>query len=194
MLSYRTRLRRLAALSTAFLWLASSGSPLLAGPQAAAASAEDAGAIRGVIFKPDETSRLAGVVVTAINVKTGRRYGSNHTGDNGAYEIAALPAGTYDLAIESGEHLYVTDALIDLAEGQRLYLSFSLQPKGAGSPSSEPGKASITFTDPGAVTPVAEPAGKPKKKKGFWKSAGGIAVITILVAGVVGAGISAQRD
>ena len=193
MVSDRSRLRRAAALSMAFVWLVSSGSPLLAAPQGAAASVEDPGAIRGVIFKPDETSRLAGVVVTAINVKTGRRYGSNHTGENGAYEIAALPAGTYDLAIESGDHLYVTDALIDLAEGQRLYLSFSLQPKGAGAPPGEPGQASINFTDPGAVTAAAEPAKKPKKK-GFWKSAGGIALISILVGGVVAAGVSAQQD
>jgi len=48
----------------------------------------------------------------------------------------------------------------------------------------------VTFTDPNAV-PAAQ---EPPKKKGFWHSAGGITLITVLVAGVVAAGASAQRN
>jgi hypothetical protein len=165
---------------------------------------EGLASIRGVLFRSDETTRIKGATVTAINTRTGRRYVSNFTGDNGAYEVKDLPAGTYDIAIESSDRLYVTESLVDLAEKQRLYLSFSLQAKGGAAPgagsgaaagatpesAAETGQAKVTFTDPNAVPATQEPP----KKKGFWHSAGGITLITILVAGVVAAGASAQRN
>jgi hypothetical protein len=163
---------------------------------------EGLASIRGVLFRSDETTRVKGATVTAINTRTGRRYVSNFTGENGAYEVKDLPAGTYDIAIESSERLYVTESLVDLAEKQRLYLSFSLQAKDAAAPGTGPatgaspdsaagkGQAKVTFTDPNAV-PVTQ---EPPKKKGFWHSAGGITLITVLVAGVVAAGVSAQHD
>jgi hypothetical protein len=171
---------------------------LALGPAAAAPvlAVEGPGVVRGVLYQEDEKSRLAGATVTAINVRTGRRYVSNHTGDNGAYEIAGLPAGTYDLAIEQADRLYVSENLVELAESQRLYLSFAIQ-SGAGAPPGAPsGEAKLTFTDPSAVPqPVkANSAGTSNKKKGFWSSAGGITLISILVAGGVGAGVAAQHD
>jgi hypothetical protein len=191
--------------------------PLLAAPGAASSAEAGAAApaptapiqeglasIRGVLFRADETTRIKGATVTAINTRTGRRYISNYTGENGAYEVKELPAGTYDIAIESSERVYVTDSLVDLAEKQRLYLSFSLQPKGAAAPGAgsgtgpgpaadstgDKGHAKVTFTDPNAVPATQEPP----KKKGFWHSAGGITLITVLVAGAVAAGVSAQRN
>src|SRR5262245_56051086 len=87
---------------------------LLAGPglPTAALADESLGAIRGLVFKGDDTTRLMGATVTAINTKTGRRYVSNHTGENGAYEVTGLPAGTYDIAIDVSERVYVTDNLV----------------------------------------------------------------------------------
>jgi hypothetical protein len=186
-------------------------------PQGAAAAPatpiqEGLASIRGVLFRSDETTRIKGATVTAINTRTGRRYVSNYTGENGAYEVKDLPAGTYDIAIDSSDRLYVTDSLVDLAEKQRLYLSFSLQAKGAAAPGAAPGAepgvepggatgvepdsaagkghAKVTFTDPNAVPATQEPP----KKKGFWHSAGGIAIITVLVGGAFAAGISAQHN
>ena len=174
---------------------------LLFGPGASvfASPAPGGGVIRGIIYRMDETTRLAGTVVTAINVSTGRRYASNYTGDNGAYEITELPAGTYDIAIEAqDQRVYVTNSLIDLAERQRLYLSFSLKPKegaagaeGAGQ-AEGPGQAQIACTDPNAL-PASGPAPRAAKKKGFWHGAGGATILGILVAGAVGAGVAAQR-
>lgn len=169
------------------LWLALG--PAAVGPSRAA---DGAGVVRGVLFREDETSRLPGAVVTAINVRTGRRYVSNHTGDNGAYEIAGLPAGTYDLAIEAADRLYVTDHLVELADAQRLYLSFAVQPGGGAAEGPPGGEARMTFTDPSAVSQPHRPSAA--KKKGFWSSAGGITILSILVAGTVGAGVAAQRD
>ena len=149
------------------------------------------GAIRGVIYRGDDTTRVMGATVTAINVNTGRRYTSNFTGENGAYEVIGLPAGTYDIAIDSGETIYVPDSLVELAESQRLYLSYSVSgsaPAGGDTPVFK-GGAKLTFTDPNAV-----PATSPGGKKSFWKSAGGIAIISVLVAGATAAGISAQQS
>jgi hypothetical protein len=148
------------------------------------------GSIRGVIYRADDTTRVPGATVTAINVKTGRRYTSNFTGDNGAYEVTGLPAGTYDIAIDSGDKVYLTDNLVDLAENQKLYLSYSVtggEPAGADTPVFK-GGAKLTFTDPNSV-PVAAPGGK----KSFWKRPGGIAIISVLVAGVTAASVSAQQ-
>lgn len=153
---------------------------------------EGLGSIRGLLFKEDETTRLAGATVTAINVRTGRRYVSNFTGDNGAYEVAGLPAGTYDLAIDAADRVYVTDNLIDLAENQRLYLSFSVRaPTGAAADTPVfQGGAKLTFTDPSAVPQATGST----TKKSFWKRPGGIAIISILVAGTAAAAVSAQQS
>ena len=195
---------------------AASWPPPLAAAGAASSPSQDAAAppaapiqeglasIRGVLFRSDETTRIKGATVTAINTRTGRRYVSNYTGENGAYEVKELPAGTYDIAIESSDRLYVTDSLVDLSEKQRLYLSFALQAKGSAAPGaasgpapgatpdsvSEKGHAKVTFTDPNDVPATQEPP----KKKGFWHSAGGIAIISVLVAGAFAAGVSAQHN
>ncbi|HUD70796.1 MAG TPA: carboxypeptidase-like regulatory domain-containing protein [Dongiaceae bacterium] len=148
------------------------------------------GTIRGIIYRGDDTTRVMGATVTAINVNTGRRYTSNYTGENGAYEVTGIPAGTYDIAIDSGDKVYVSDSLVDLAESQKLYLSYSVsggEPTGADTPVFK-GGAKLTFTDPNAVPAVA-----PGGKKSFWKRPGGIAIISVLVAGVTAAGVSAQQ-
>lgn len=119
-----------------------------------AAGDEGLALIHGIIYRSDEVTRLSGAMVTAINVKTGRRYSSVHTGTNGAYEIAGLPAGTYDIAIDTpDDHLYVTDGLLELHENQRLMLSLSLKKNGGAVPGGpSQGEATQSFTDPGAVT------------------------------------------
>ncbi len=187
---------RLAAAGAALLTAWSLFAPVYAAdkPKDAGAARTPApaglGSIRGVIYRGDDTTRVMGATVTAINVNTGRRYTSNFTGENGAYEVTGLPAGTYDIAIDAGEKLYVTDNLVDLAENQKLYLSYSVsggEPTGADTPIFK-GGAKLTFTDPNAV-PAAAPGGK----KSFWKRPGGIAIISVLVAGVTAAGVSAQQ-
>jgi hypothetical protein len=110
---------------------------------------------------------------------------SARTGDNGAYEIAGMPPGTYDIAIDTkDDNIYVTDSLIDLSERQHLTLSFSLKPKGGTTPGApSEGGAAVIFTDPQAVPPdaPAAPPGKkgksgtetPKKKHSSSPSSGG---------------------
>ena len=147
------------------LLLAASSVPAGSSALLRAAGDEGPAVIHGILYRADEVTRLSGALVTAINVRTGRRYSSVYTGANGAYEIAGLPAGTYDIAIDApDENLYVTDGLIDLHENQRLLLSLSLKKKGGAAPGAPAqGGASQSFTDPGAVstpdTSLAAPGG-----------------------------------
>jgi hypothetical protein len=87
------------------------------------------GSIRGIVYGADETTKLPGARVTAINVKTGKPFTSNVTGTNGAYEITGLGEGTYDIVIETGGAVYVADNLVDLAPEQQAALSYAVQPK-----------------------------------------------------------------
>lgn len=155
--------------------------PLLAIP--ARAAEDKTGIIRGFVYRSDEMSKLAGAKVTAINVRTGKHYASNVTGENGAYQITGLPAGTYDVAIEASTGgVFVTDNLVELAEGQRVALSFSLQPQMASVrriPGMEEPAGTATamsvFKGTGVRTTMT-----PQE---FWRSPGGITLMSILGAG-----------
>jgi hypothetical protein len=159
------------------------GGALALAPLPARSAPGELTAIHGYVFRSDETTRLAGAQVAAINVSTGRRYLSARTGENGAYEIAGMPPGTYDIAIDTkDQNIYVTDSLVDLSEKQHLMLSFALKPKGGttpGAPAS--GGASMIFTDPDAVSPAPstnapekpkDGSAAPKKKHSYTPSSG----------------------
>jgi hypothetical protein len=90
---------------------------------------EGNGMIRGILYEADAETRLPAARVIAINVANGDRFESNLTGSNGAYEIKGLPAGTYDLVIESGGRLFVAENLIDLSRGQRVSIKFAVEPR-----------------------------------------------------------------
>jgi hypothetical protein len=125
-------------------------------PTLALAEEEGSGAIRGILYEADGDTRLPAARVIAINVADGERFESNLTGSNGAYEIKGLPAGTYDLVIESGGRLFVAENLIDLASGQRVSVKFAVEPRrpanrmiaGMVEPS---GTADIVGSQPGAM-------------------------------------------
>lgn len=125
--------------------------------------AENDGAVRGFLLQNDEATRIAGAKVTVIDVRTGDRFSSNVTGDNGAFEVTGLPGGTYDLGIEVAGSVYVTDSLVEVAEGQTVTLSFSLQPKEpnrklAGTATTPQGTASALTFDGSAAGASASSA------------------------------------
>ncbi|MFQ5890502.1 MAG: carboxypeptidase-like regulatory domain-containing protein [Gemmatimonadota bacterium] len=140
------------------------------------------GSIRGIIYESDGTTRLVGATVMAIDVKTGTRYTSDLTGENGAYRIAGLPAGTYDVVVESGGILFVAANLIDLGRNQQFSVSYSIQPQKPASREIEglPSPA-------GAAELVGEfrgvgPAGAARES--FWTSPWGIVTIGVIALGV----------
>jgi hypothetical protein len=151
-------------------------------PTLALAEEEGSGAIRGILYEADGDTRLPAARVIAINVADGERFESNLTGSNGAYEIKGLPAGTYDLVIESGGRLFVAENLIDLASGQRVSVKFAVEPRrpanrmiaGMVEPS---GTADIVGSQPGAM------GGAPGGGNSVLSSPGGIISVVVLSLG-----------
>ena len=132
------------------------------------------GSIHGTLYQTDESTRLAGAKVTAINVRTGRQYTSNVTSDNGDYEVQGLPAGTYDVVIEVAGNVFVADHILDLGPGEGVSKSYSVQPQ-------RPANRLVAKMPPpkGSATLVGETA----VQAPFWTSTGGKTLIAILSAG-----------
>jgi hypothetical protein len=157
--------------------------PMLAVP--AAAQADQGGAIRGVLYQADGRGKLGGAKVVVVDSRTGKQYNSGVSGDVGSYEVTGLPAGTYDLAIDIGGDIYVADNLIELAPGQKLSLSYSVQRgrpanrtvRGLKEPKGAAGVVGI-FKGTGVASAFAKQAGAP-----FWSSPGGVVLLTVLSAG-----------
>ena len=150
--------------------------PGLSAPRAAQSPPAETGhgSIHGTLYQTDESTRLAGAKVTAINVRTGRQYTSDVTTDNGNYGVEGLPAGTYDVVIEVAGSLFVADHILDLGPGEGLSKSYSVQPQ-------RPANRAIAKLPPpkGSATVVGETA----VQAPFWTSPGGKTLIAILSAG-----------
>jgi len=133
------------------------------------------GSIHGTLYQSDEKASLAGGKVTAINVRTGTRYTSEETTDNGNYDIRGLPAGTYDVVIEVGGNLFVADHIQDVGPGESVSKSYSLQP-------AKPANRTIPkYPAPqGSATIVGETT---LQSPPFWTSTGGKVLIGVLSAG-----------
>ncbi len=115
-------------------WIA----PLLAGLVLGGVSAPVLGA------KPDEPVRLSRIVgkvrapdgkvgvrdsrVHAYHLSTGRLYTSEPTGSGGAFEIAGLPFGYFELAVETGEGLFVAGSMVNLAPASKAVVLLLLAP------------------------------------------------------------------
>lgn len=78
-------------------------------------------------------------------------FSSAATGSDGSFSVEGLPAGSYEIAVESGEGLYPLDPPVQLTSGQHLKLDLALRApnslskkraasksKGTGSPWSNP--------------------------------------------------------
>jgi hypothetical protein len=148
------------------------------------------GGVRGFLMQDDQVTRITGAKVTVIDVRTGERHSSNITGDNGAYEITGLPAGTYDLGIEIGGAVYVTDSLVEVGEGQMVTLSFTLQPKEpnrklAGTTATPQGTAAALTYDStaGGAAAAAAAGGAAAGSTPWYATWWGITIETLAAAG-----------
>ncbi len=149
------------------------------------AAQEGQAGLRGVIYQTDGSSKQAGAKVTAINVKTRKQYVSNVTGEDGSYEVSGMPAGSYDVAIDTGEGMFIADNLVDLNQNQHLSVSYSVQPM-------RPANRKVAGLEPpkGSATPVGgfrgtgDAAGElTGGGSSFWRSPGGIVLISVLAVG-----------
>lgn len=144
------------------------------------------GSFRGTLYQADEKTALAGAKVTVINVRTGKQYTSEITPQNGEYLVDGVPAGTYDLVIEVGGNLFVVDNIIDLSPNESVSHSFAVQPdRPAGRTIARMAKPKGSAVPVGEATPAVS---------NFWRTPGGIALISVLGAGAVAALINAGHD
>ena len=75
-------------------------------------------ALSGTVVASGSLSPMPGVKLHAADPKTGTIYTSGVTGPDGSFEVRDLPSSTYELAVESGEVLYVVGTPVKLAPGE----------------------------------------------------------------------------
>ncbi len=83
--------------------------------------------IKGRILSSDQNAPVAGAIVKAANIKSKKIYESKPTIENGYYEISGLQKGTYDIAVQMDEGLYVVNKLLNLGENKSHTLSLALK-------------------------------------------------------------------
>jgi hypothetical protein len=181
-------------------------------PATAYAGESRAGAaeIAGAVLLSDGLTPVPGVSVKAANVDTEQIYASVKTGQDGIYKLTGLPAGSYDLAVETSEGLYAADALVEAIPGKRVIVSLAIkgvakeeppaegQKPTEGQQAGEQGKAD-KGKEEGKKDDKAEPEPKKesKKKKGFWRSPWGALVVIIpgaVLLGVAASSIAGDDD
>jgi hypothetical protein len=162
-----------------------------------------AGYLSGRIFVADGVTPRAGVVVKAANLSTSQVFTSTRTDGSGHYALTGLPSGQYQIAVETGEGLYVNQDQVPVLKGRKTLFSLALNrgaaqdepPPPANPPAQEPPPAQPPpQAQPPAETPKPEEtkpedkgkektpaekdAGQKGKKKGgsFWRSGWGVAI------------------
>jgi len=118
------------------------------------------GSIAGRVLDSTGKKSVAGATVLAYHLASATIYRSSPTSDNGRYEIAGLPHGYYDIAVELPDGLYVGNQVVNVPPGGHATATFSLLASSSFGPE--------TRDFPGADQPATGIAqyGKKKKKKG----------------------------
>lgn len=100
-------------------------------PTAVLASADTA-RLDGRIVAGDGESPLVDVEVVAYNLATESLYRSQPTDEAGRYRVEDLPAGYYDVAVETEGGLFLADRPVRVAQGGVASVSLSIGEPGAG--------------------------------------------------------------
>lgn len=82
--------------------------------------------ITGTVFSVTPTNTLTGVVVHVANIDDQRIFSSVPTSADGSYIVEDLPAGSYEIAIESAGVLYTVGVPIQLGAGHTRQLQLNL--------------------------------------------------------------------
>ena len=85
--------------------------------------------LTGKVLRTGTGAPVQGAVVKLNHRIEGKTYASPQADKAGTYSIPDLPAGTYDLAIETAGGVFVVNSPVSLAPGEKREASFSLQPK-----------------------------------------------------------------
>ena len=138
--------------------------PLLFVP---AVSAQDTARLTGTVLSSQTDAAMAGVKLHAGDPATGKIYSSGVTGPDGSFQVDALPASTYELAVEVDGNFFVVRTPVQIAPGQSQDVTVAVNPETAA--------------------PSPEELEK-KGGKGLWNNpltAGGIVIVSAVLAGVL---------
>ena len=164
----------------------------------------DAAEISGMILLPDGLTPITGVTVKAANLETKQIYSSEKTSQDGVYRLASLPAGSYDLAVETPDGLYASDTFVDAVAGKRQVVSLAIRSgaqqgiqEGQGEPAkpaeeppaAEGEKKEEPKTDEPATEPQPDQAKGKKKGQSFWRSPLGAGILIVGGAVVIALGV-----
>lgn len=96
--------------------------------------------ISGRILSTDQAAPISGAIVKAADIKTKKIYESKPTAQNGYYEISGLESGTYDIAVQVSDGLFLVNKLFKLGKNQSHTLSLSLMENPEALPEEEKNK------------------------------------------------------
>lgn len=138
-----------------------------------AGNAAGAGAtLKGKVTGADRKTPLAGARVHAIG-KDGRVVTSAPTDAKGRYELKGVPAGTYRLAVSTGDGVYTVESEVGIASASGFTVNLATIP-------AEAARGTVPGVDLSPRGYAAIVNGKDSKP--FWGSAKGIVLIGVTAA------------
>ena len=160
--------------------------------------------IQGTILAADGLTAVPGVSVKAAHMATKKVFASDVTTKDGSYALTGLPAGQYDLAVETKEGLYVADVFVNAQPGTRTVVSLALKIVADDEEGEEGGQGSGEGEAEGqgqgqGDEPPEPPAETTSRKKGggfwYWLTTPTGAAVAIGVSAIfVGAAANAWAD
>jgi len=173
--------RRSTATLATFLSLA------LLSPHASLAQEAGNSILAGKLVEADGKTPLAGARMHVYHLSSEETYVSDPTGPDGKYQMEGLPFGYFDMAIETGEGMFVADQVVNLPPSGKVVVTLAVAR--FGTEETRPEDEARIF--PGSDDPASGVARVSKKATGrqFWRSskgvailAGGAAVLLLLIA------------
>ncbi len=133
---------------------------LLGTPLCLGQTLKSAGSLTGRIFAADGVTPRTGVVVKVANLATSQIFTSVKTDGAGRYALPTLPAGQYQVAVESREGLYVNQDRVPVVQGRKTLFSLALNPVKA---QDEPPQNPPPENPPSPEPPPQEPPPPPEQ-------------------------------
>lgn len=146
-----------------------------------------ASVVLGRIFESDGKTPSRGAVVHALHLETNQIYQAEPSDEKGHYRLEGVPHGYLDLAVETGEGLFLGNQVINVPPGGKVVVHFTLVAFGdrpsAWWTGEEPREVGWLGRETSGVAELVKKA----RGREFWTSPKGVAVLS----GVGGAALLA---
>jgi hypothetical protein len=137
--------------------------------QPSAAVAPATAKLEGKVLGLDGKTPVSGAKIIAYHLSTEQLFEALPTGPNGQYEIAALPYGYFDLAVETPEGVFVGNQVVNIPPDGTAGITFTLSPHTDGRPRVFP-NSDMTASGTAQVQ-------EKLKGRAFWRSPKGVAIM-----------------